>query len=188
MSLIDLKFMGFEAEFNENYDLQSGSIIGKGAIGKVYKVKNKKDNIFYAVKKSEAFTIEEFMLNLNEVFGLLRIGVMKNQHVVNLHQIFAWTSEENLMVLAIVIDYCDGGSLREIITKARKNKKKELDVNVEKMAKDLISGFGKLVTESKLHHRDIKPDNILIKDGKAKICDFNICKLLPPGMALKVNK
>ena len=193
MSSSNLKFIGFEEDFNETYNFEDSLLLGTGGSGKVFKVKNKKDKKDYAIKIFTGVeTIEEFMLNLNEVFGLLRIGIVNNQYVINMHQIFVWTEKStkmkvNQMVLAIVMDYCNGGSLKDLIKEARKNNNKELEeIFLEKLTKELISGFDKLITDSKLHHRDIKPDNILFKDGKVKICDFDVCKLLSSAKTLRV--
>ena len=85
-------------------------------------------------------SIEEFMLNLNEVFSLM----IQNNHKVKLHQIFAWTSNENnnqLMYLAIATDYFNGELLKEVIEKGKK-KMDELKSNVlEEITKNLIQDF-----------------------------------------------
>ena len=41
--------------------------------------------------------------------------------------------------------------------------------------RQLMSAF-KVLSDHSIYHRDIKPDNILIKDGKLKLADFGFCK------------
>lgn len=42
---------------------------------------------------------------------------------------------------------------------------------------EILSAF-KLLTKNKIMHRDLKPDNILLHNGKIKIADFGFSKSL----------
>jgi serine/threonine-protein kinase ULK/ATG1 len=42
---------------------------------------------------------------------------------------------------------------------------------------EILSAF-KLLTKNKIMHRDLKPDNILLHNGKTKIADFGFSKSL----------
>ena len=179
-----IEFIGFQDDFEENFDLSLENKIGKGASSIVYKCKNKKNGKFYAVKKfNPVDNMEDMLSNLLDVFGLLRIGMIENNSVINLHQIFAWTESSNSkptqLVLVIVTDLCEGGTLTDLISKY-KNENTEFPIHLlEKFSKELISGFDEIVTVCKVLHRDIKPDNLLIHNDCIKIFDFNVSKLLP---------
>ena len=182
-----LEFIGFEVDFNERYDLNKENLIRQNSNSKVYRSINKKNKKEYAIKIfNKVQSIEEFMNNMSEVFGMIRIGIARNENVINLHQIFVWTEKENQnkqeeMVLAIVTDLCELGCLGNIIKNARKNCYEQLPIYfLEKMTNDLISSFNHLNEKAKLHHKFINPDKILVqKNGKVKIDDFEACKLLP---------
>ena len=185
----NLKLLGNKNDFRENFKLDAKHKLGEGSFGKVYKAKNLNDDKIYAVKVFNGVsTMDQFMYNMMEVMGLMRIGSTQNQATINIHQIFAWIdkvsndiiegSNESEMVLAITIDYCDGGSLKSLIESHRDQNKKLPNDLLEDYARKLILGFSGLISESKLHHRDIKPDNILIDKNNVKIVDFNTCKVL----------
>ena len=91
----NLKFMGyFKSDFDENFKVSDNNIIGEGNSGIVYKLKNLIDGKIYAVKMFKYVeTIQCFMSNLQEVFALLRVGMLENPNVIKLRQVFCWSEE-----------------------------------------------------------------------------------------------
>lgn len=71
----------------------------------------------------------------------------------------------------LVYEYCEGGTLDEEIRKYGKLTEKKALLYF----KQLMNAF-KALANNKIYHRDIKPDNILIKSGHLKIADFGFCK------------
>lgn len=77
-----------------------------------------------------------------------------------------------------VYEYCNGGTLEKQISSYRNTPEKVIP-----LAKsityfgEILSAF-KLLTRNKIMHRDLKPDNILLHNGKIKIADFGFSKSL----------
>ncbi|NXR46600.1 PAK3 kinase, partial [Hippolais icterina] len=75
----------------------------------------------------------------------------------------------------LVLEYMDGGSLAEMVSKKR------MDVgHIATVCRECLQGLAFLHT-NQLIHRDIKGDNILLRrDGTVKLADFGLCALLSP--------
>lgn len=71
----------------------------------------------------------------------------------------------------MVYENCEGGTLDSYI----KRHKNLSETQSLLLMKQLMSAF-KSLSDHCIYHRDIKPDNILIKDGKLKLADFGFCK------------
>jgi serine/threonine protein kinase/tetratricopeptide (TPR) repeat protein len=72
----------------------------------------------------------------------------------------------------IVMEYVEGESLKELITKRDLRISELIDI-----AMQISQGLAK-AHEAEIIHRDIKPQNVLIdKDGRARIVDFGLAKL-----------
>ena len=67
----------------------------------------------------------------------------------------------------IVTEFCNEGSLRNLIDKSGKVPEE----TGLKILKNIVNGYKECI-DKKVLHRDIKPENILIKDDVTKIADF----------------
>jgi fused-like protein len=76
--------------------------------------------------------------------------------------------------MIIVTEYA-GHDLANLMEK--KNKKGFPYEDVKKICEQIFSAMWYL-REKKIMHRDLKPQNILIKDGMIKICDFGFARKL----------
>jgi len=144
--------------------------LGRGAFGKVYQVLN--ENKYYALKKIELieFSEEELELYENEAKILSSIN---NAHIVKYYD----SSKDNEFFY-ILMEYCEGSDLKQLI-KDHKSKKEKIDEKtVYSIIFDICLGI-KEIHQKNLIHRDLKPDNIFIDKYKMiKIGDFGISKLL----------
>ncbi|KAJ3433913.1 eukaryotic translation initiation factor 2-alpha kinase eif2-alpha kinase -related [Anaeramoeba flamelloides] len=76
----------------------------------------------------------------------------------------------------IVLEYCSGGTLDQILKKNRKMKKKLSKEKILFYAKQIASGM-KFLHSKGIVHRDLKPSNLLITEGDLiKITDFGLSK------------
>lgn len=147
--------------------------IGKGSSGYVYKALNKKDGNIYALKQSLLPTNDELIKNEIYIYQLF-----KNQcpYIVKFYDYFKAKNELGKSCLCIQMEYCQYGSIREII---KKGKKKNIFINeleISSVIYMVLIGLS-FVHKNNIIDRDIKGRNILVdKDGSIKLCDFGICK------------
>ena len=74
------------------------------------------------------------------------------------------------MKLFIVMEYCSGGSLRDLVLK--RGQIQEIFVSI--IIREILRGLEYLHSTARIH-RDIKPANILLTDkGEVKIADFGV--------------
>ena len=159
--------------FNGIYE--SKGILGKGGFGVVYKVLNKNDNKFYALKaiiKDPKIKKDDFIKEHEE-----KIQIMKNiksKYIVKLKENFY---DEQYEGYCIVIDICDS-DLKKILVKY-KNKGKGLPFQFVYKIFLQLNDVLKKMYEKNCFHRDLKPENILIKytdnvNFDIKLTDFGL--------------
>lgn len=149
-----------------------GKILGKGAFGRVSLGIHKLTGKLVAIKSiSKRIMTDE--ASKNKVMREFSIWE-KLQHpsVIQLYEVFE--SEKHLLY---VQELCAGGDLLIYVRKRRKLKE-----SVAKfILKQILEGLHYCHLKSILH-RDIKLDNILLNsDGKIKICDFGVSKVVTEG-------
>ena len=82
--------------------------------------------------------------------------------------------EESDMTIAIVMEYCEGGSLDKIYKQIKKRNGRTGEKILGKVAEAVLNGLVYL-HDRKIIHRDIKPSNIVItKKGEIKLCDLGV--------------
>ena len=147
--------------------------IGKGSSGYVYKAINKKDKKIYAIKQSLSPDNDELIKNEITIYQKF-----KNEcpNIIHFYDYFKANNESGQTCLCMQIEYCQYGSIREII---KKGKKKNIFINELEISSIIYMVLKSLefIHKKNLIDRDIKGRNILVdKDGIIKLCDFGICK------------
>jgi len=155
-------------------DYEKIELIGKGGFGKVYKVRGVKSNKEYAMKVIDLE--EETKGNLiNEIKTMEKLSFLSNPNIVQFIRSYKRKSE---LDYNIIMEYCCGGNLRDVITKYKKKEEYIAEDIVLKYMRQIISGVN-YIHSKKIMHRDLKPENILIDaNGNLKITDFGISKQL----------
>ncbi|MFW3145705.1 MAG: protein kinase domain-containing protein [Thermoplasmatota archaeon] len=162
-----------QAGFREGdfYSYRIVDKLGAGGFSTVYKVSDGKYH--YAMKTPKDIGIEG-----DETIAIQKKDMLKFKKEASIWATLTDTIPEDVVMLIdmglepfpwFVMELADG-SLRDHLEGA--NSRKRLDTAMEILTKfDRIHHLGVV-------HRDIKPENILYIDGKAKVTDFGISKLV----------
>lgn len=148
--------------------------LGKGTFGSVYKVKRKKDNEIYALKKvyMNKLKQKEKDNSLNEVRILASIN---HPNVIAYKDAFY---DNEISALCVIMEHADGGDLEKKIELKIKTKKYFSEEEILKFCIQITEGL-KALHENKIMHRDIKAANIfMLSDQTIKIGDLNVSKVL----------
>ncbi|KAJ1734562.1 Protein kinase of the Mitotic Exit Network [Coemansia biformis] len=157
--------MGDERRIGE---YQLGDIIGKGAAGAVYRGLNLRTGEVVAIKQIRT---EGFSSSAEIETARKEIDVLRD---LNHHNIVKYIGyEQSDHELDIILEYCEGGSLQNILSKFSKFPENLVGVYVAQ----ILDGLEYLHSNAILH-RDIKPGNILLlKEGVVKLADFGVARI-----------
>ena len=154
--------------------------LGSGAFGIVYEVEGTSGKHF-ALKTIITGWLDDNNLKalINE--GQLAMGI-EHQNVIKViyfHDGREYPELPPYMVMELASD----GNLQDLIDQKREAKQFFTGKELRSIMLDLA--FGMKAINEKLVHRDIKPDNILIKKDVLKISDFGLSKII--GMATRTQ-
>jgi serine/threonine protein kinase len=142
-------------------------LVGQGQFGKVFAAIELESSTLVAIKelKTRQLSTRSFLRELTflvtlDHFNLVTCKALEHRH------------NQRYMVM----DYCEGGTLRSLLNDAN-----SLTLHQSlKLVIDILSGL-KFAHDRGIIHRDLKPENILLKTSDrfytAHIADFGIAKL-----------
>ncbi len=151
----------------EDFEIDYRNPIGEGGFGSVYKATKKDSNEVYAIKK---ISIEK--LSENEILKIQNIINMKLLNKCeNSIKYFGYFEDENFIYL--IMELCDY-SLNNLIRSKNFNAKE-----IKEILEQLNNVF-KIMHRNSIIHRNIKPENILIKNLENNKClyKFGLSNLL----------
>ncbi|XP_027207500.2 wee1-like protein kinase 2 [Penaeus vannamei] len=139
-----------------NHEFLELSLIGQGEFGSVYKCRHRLDGCVYAIKKSlkpVAGSVNG-RIALNEVYAHAVLG--RHPHVVRYYS--AWAENDHMIIQN---EYCNGGSLADIIDSNRRTGRKISEHTLKQVLLHSAKGL-KYIHSLQLVHMDIKPANIFV--------------------------
>lgn len=152
-------------DYLENFECDI--LLGSGAFGNVYRMKDKKDGKYYALKKSR----KQFRSRrdrdwlLNEVRIMKILGVEPCDYII--HLVKAWQADGYFYVQT---DMAEKGSLKDLLQAHPKLP----NFSIWHIIHDVSCGLAH-IHKCELVHLDIKPANLLIgEDNKIRIGDFGM--------------
>lgn len=152
---------------NIGHPYQIIKLLGQGQFGKVFKAVDTETGEFVALKEIEyqKLSTHKFLREVNFLVTLQHPNIVGCQGLKSTH-----------FARYIVMDYCDGGTLRD---KLEARQKLSLDEALQ-ITIDVLNGL-EYAHAKGIVHCDLKPENILMAPEKskqiAKISDFGIARL-----------
>ncbi|MBW4663047.1 MAG: serine/threonine protein kinase [Chroococcus sp. CMT-3BRIN-NPC107] len=145
-------------------------LVGQGQFGRVFRANHKINGQVVALKELEKnrFPTANFLRELHFLLSLQHPNVVSFQGL-----------EHTASGRYLIMDYCDGGSLRNLM-----NLQGRIDLALSlKLVIDILAGL-EHIHSRKIIHRDIKPENILLSQDSqdstgwiARISDFGMSRL-----------
>ncbi|NIN00772.1 MAG: protein kinase [candidate division Zixibacteria bacterium] len=141
--------------------------LGEGGMGVVYKAQNTKLERVVAIKFLPQHLTTDGVEKERFVHEAKAASALNHTNVTTIYEIDEFEGQT-----FIVMEYCEGETLRQIIQKETLSIRKVLDIAVQ-----ICEGLT-IAHEKGIVHRDIKSDNIMLTPrGQVKIMDFGLAKL-----------
>ena len=152
-------------------------LVGQGNYGRVYKAIHKKTGKIYSAKIAYIEKVNELESFKKEINILSQCN---NQYIVHYYGSYIKGHQ-----IWIILEFCDGGSLYELIKILPRNlNEEEIASLIYMILKGLL-----FLHENKKIHRDIKTENILLNhEGIAKLADFGVSTQLMHSFSKKITK
>lgn len=146
--------------------------IGMGGFSAVFKIRNKENGKYYALKTfSSDFENEKELITFkNEVSKAMKV---KSDNVIE-YKFFNDGEYYPELPPYIIMEFCEGGTLEDYIKGILESGNNITNQEIKNIILQLINGM--IDINNKVIHRDIKLKNILLANGIIKISDFGISK------------
>jgi serine/threonine protein kinase/Tfp pilus assembly protein PilF len=141
--------------------------LGEGGMGVVYKAQDTKLDRIVALKFLPQHLTSDSVEKERFVHEAKAASALNHPNITTIHEIDEFDGQ-----MFIVMEYCEGRTLKEIIEKETLSIKKVLDIVIQ-----ICEGLT-IAHEKGIVHRDIKSANIMLTPrGQVKIMDFGLAKL-----------
>jgi len=141
--------------------------LGEGGMGVVYKAQDTKLKRTVALKFLPSHISESPEEKARFIHEAQSASALNHPNITTIHEIDEFEGQ-----MFIVMEYCEGKTLKQIIEKETPSIKRILDLGIQ-ICEGLTAAHKKEIV-----HRDIKSDNIMVtQEGQVKITDFGLAKL-----------
>ena len=155
------------------------SLIGKGNFGSISKIRRKSDGKILVWKELNYGSMKEkYKHHISS-----EINILKELHHPNIVKYYDRLIDKENTKIYIIMEYCPGGDLSQLIKKYRQSKQYISEDIIWKIFSQVVSALYVCHTNKsgKILHRDIKPSNVFLdNDNNVKLGDF--------GLSLMLNK
>ena len=147
------------------------SAIGEGGMGEVYRARDDKLGRDVAIKVIRADAIESSDRRERFIREAKAAALLNHPNIATVYEI----DEANGLIF-IAMELIDGVKLSELIATRQLSTERVVEIAID-IAEGLSAAHARNIV-----HRDLKPANVMIlEDGRVKIIDFGIAKLLETG-------
>ena len=141
--------------------------LGEGGMGVVYKAEDTKLDRIVALKFLPKHLISDSAEKERFVQEAKAASALNHHNITTIHEIDEFEDQ-----MFIVMEYCEGETLKRMPEKEPLSIKKVLDIGIQ-VCEGLAAAHEKGIV-----HRDIKSDNIMLAPrGQIKIMDFGLAKI-----------
>ena len=169
----------------ENYEPLS--FIGKGNFGSITKIKRKVDGKILVWKEFNYGTMRE--KDRNRI--VQEVNILHELHHPNIVKYYDRIIDKQNTKLYIVMEYCPGGDLSQLIKRNRKTNQYFSEDIIWKIFSQVSSALYACHTHKDgiILHRDIKPSNIFIdQENNIKLGDFGLSRILNKDINFAVSR
>ena len=153
----------------DKYHYNLHDIIGQGSFATVYLGKDIENDELRAIKVINTSAIGKNQAIMSSIINEVKIvKSLNNSNVIKCYDVLNTSNNTYL-----IMDYCEGGDLKTYLNKYKRlSEEKALDI-----LKQILHGYHELYKNG-IIHRDLKTENILLKNEVFKIADFGFAKML----------
>ncbi|TRZ08563.1 hypothetical protein HGM15179_018544, partial [Zosterops borbonicus] len=145
-------------------------ILGRGTFGEVCRAFNTSTGGEVAIKK---ITLQGLIRKEGTINELMVVKMSKNPNIVNYLENYLLHEQ-----LWLVLEYMDGGTLRDIIKETQMS-----EGDIATVSRECLQGLD-FIHSNHMIHRNVKSHNVLLKtDGSVKLADFGLFAQLPRGQS-----
>jgi serine/threonine protein kinase len=154
-------------------------LLGRGGMGEVYLASDSALGRSVAIKILPAALQSDAKMRGRFMNEARAVAALNHPNVVTIHDLATTDARDAGFpagALYLVLEYLEGEGLDEIMDKRRLSIPECLDIAIQ-----ALEGL-KVAHQSRILHRDVTPSNLMLApDGRVKVLDFGLSKLLAEG-------